>query len=864
MQSLSFFFRLTAWFSLRQLRMHPWRVMTVLLGIGLGAAVFTSVRLAVDASLDSFTRSMDLLSSKADWVVTRPGGRVPETLVVKLRNDPGVETASPMLSSYVDVSGEDEAPFLLIGLDPISDRPLRSWRATRSRESGFSVLEKLITTPYTLLLSQRLAERLGLEPGNTVKLEHVRQIAPFKILHTLEPSGLALVDGGYMAITDMATMQEFTGAQGWVDRIDLKLKPQADPSDVDRIRSMLPPGLALDPPGETKKTGNTLIRAYQLNLSVLSFVSLFVGMFLVYSLVSLNAASRRREVAILRSLGASSRLVFSLFISEGMILGILGWLVALPIGSLLVRYLVQGVSSTINDLFVRVRVDGIKLDTWEILLSLGVTLFVSSLAAYGAAQEVRRIAPREAMLIHGSPHSSSFSNRTWTCAGLLLIAITWPLSKLPGLPGLPLAGYLAVFVLFAGFSLLSPWILQLMGTHLSPLLRRLGGEPGFLGGRYVRDAGKRAAVSVGALITAMALFVALVITIHSFRYTVELWVNQTLGGDLFLRAKMAGLNQYRDSLPEEVVRGLQKLSGNAKVLPYRRIPLRMGDIPYQLEATDFELLSQDWGLIMMEGDLEKLMPKMVAGSGVIVSEVFANQTGLGIGERYHVRLGNADLDLPILGMCRDYRTQGGVVYMALKPFQSLTGDHEWSGARFFFTNRHQDLAAAADRLKADIIRCCAKRHPLEIASGLELRREVLRIFDETFAITSVLLLIALLVAGLGVTSTLTVLVLERVRELNTLSAVGASSRQIRSMIFWEAVLMVSAGESIGLVCGLFLSHLLIFVINRQSFGWTFLYRIDWGSLLVSLPLILGAALVAALPAIRLALNSSPALVLKEH
>jgi len=72
-----------------------------------------------------------------------------------------------------------------------------------------------------------------------------------------------------------------------------------------------------------------MVRSYQLNLSVLSFVSLFVGMFLVYSLVSLHATSRRHELAILRSVGASSRLIFLLFLTEGAFFGCVGWLLAL-------------------------------------------------------------------------------------------------------------------------------------------------------------------------------------------------------------------------------------------------------------------------------------------------------------------------------------------------------------------------------------------------------------------------------------------------------------------------------------------------------------------------------------------------------
>jgi putative ABC transport system permease protein len=286
-------------------------------------------------------------------------------------------------------------------------------------------------------------------------------------------------------------------------------------------------------------------------------------------------------------------------------------------------------------------------------------------------------------------------------------------------------------------------------------------------------------------------------------------------------------------------------------------------MPYQLEAVNFDLLLRHADFMLLQGDLEDIKEALILGRGVLVSEVFSNQTGLGRGDSYRVQLGEVTLAAPILGVFRDYRTQGGIVYTDLSGFQRLTGDPRWSGARLFFKDRKQDPGPALDRLRAELVRCCAQKHPLDMASGYELRREILEIFDQTFAITMVLLLIALLVAGIGITTTLTMLVLERIRQLNTLVAVGAAFRQIRSMIFWEAVLMVTAGEGIGLVCGFFLSYILIFVINRQSFGWTFLYKVDWSQLILSLPLIMIAALLAALPAARLVVRSSPAQALKE-
>jgi putative ABC transport system permease protein len=171
-----------------------------------------------------------------------------------------------------------------------------------------------------------------------------------------------------------------------------------------------------------------------------------------------------------------------------------------------------------------------------------------------------------------------------------------------------------------------------------------------------------------------------------------------------------------------------------------------------------------------------------------------------------------------------------------------------------------DPVAVIGQVRGVLLSCCADG--LEMMEGRRLREAIVRIFDETFAITTVLLLISLVVAALGIATTLAVLVLQRRRQLNTIRAVGGSARQLRRMIFWEAGFMVIVGQAAGLACGFILSTLLIFVVNRQSFGWTFLYRVDWTALLTALPLIFGAALLAALPAVNLALRGSPATLLR--
>ncbi len=849
-----FFFRLFVWFNLRQVQRHPWRALAVVLGIALGAAVFTSVRIAVDASLDAFTRSMDAISGRADQVVTQPGGRVPEDLVARLRAIPGV-VAAPVMTTYTRQAGGGRS-FLLVGIDPLMDRAMRSWEKA-GPAGGEAAWLQIMAEPFTLLAGEALAREAGWDSGGQVILTHRSGDTPFTVVGRISTEGLGALANGRMALCDIATFQEFTGTFDRVDRIDLQLAaPDAGlPAEA---AAAIGPNLKVGPPGSVKASGEDMIRAYQVNLSFLSFTSLFVGMFLVYSLVAMNAAARRRELAILRAVGASPRSVHWLFVGEGALYGLAGWALAMPLGSLLVRHLLDGVSATISTLFVRVHVDRLTLDFWEILLSLAMTVIVAMLAALQPAQAAGRVPPREVMMAVRRSEASRPTVRRLALTGLAGLLLVWPLAQLPAVRGVPLAGYLACLLLFAGFALLAPWMLRQAGRHLHPLTRYRSRGPAHLAAGYLRDSLARIAIAVGALITAVALFTALVIMVRSFRHTVELWVEQTISGDLFVTTRMAETNRVWEPLPPLLVDDLGQRE-DIDMVPNRRFSLFHEGHAFQLEAMDFEAFRVHGRFFWLQGG-DHLMPPLARGEGVLLSEVFARRSGLGVGDTFHIRLRGHDLAWPVLGLVRDYRTHGGVVFCSLADLDRRLGGLAWGGVRIFFTDRSRDIDAATARLQDELVLRFGER--LTMMPGSALRSAVLKIFDETFAITTVLLLIALLVAALGITTILTVRVLERTAELNTISALGGSRGQIRAMILWEAFFIVAVGEILGVLCGFGLSYLLVYVINRQSFGWTFLYGVDWAALAVSLPLIVAAALAAAMPAMRLAVRTSPAALLR--
>jgi putative ABC transport system permease protein len=589
MQRLLFYLKFFVWFSLRNMRKHPVRALTVLFGIALGAAVFTSVRLSIHASLDSFSKSMDLVTGSAEMVVVQPGGRVPEQLIAALLRHPAVRSASPLLSTYVRSANGEDQPFLLIGLDPILDQSIRSWQIDDAKEPQTGTWLDLLGDPYTIIVSQPLAGKYEWQRGDTIALEHTHQTASLRIAGVMASQGLALVDGGRVAITDIATFQEFTGTYGRVDRIDLLLSPGAADRDLASVRDILPESVILNAPSAARESGRAMIQAYQLNLSILSFASLFVGMFLVYSLVALNATARRHELAVLRSTGASAGLLFGVFLSEGALLGFAGWLAAIPISSILVRYMLHGVSQTISTLFVRVEVSALSLSIWEIMLSFAVTVFVSILAALQPARQAMLVSPKEALEISQHGMQVKKSPQKLALGGLFCIAVVLPLSRLPGVLHVPLPGYFAILMIFVGFALLAPWFLTRMGSYLSPVLLRTAGIPAYLAGRYMRDSGNRTAVSVGALITAVALFASLVIMIFSFRKTVEIWTYQTVSGDLFLTPKLNEVNEFRQPISAEAAAWFQAMDHQVEIVPNRRYFLRYGNFPYEFEILDLDV-----------------------------------------------------------------------------------------------------------------------------------------------------------------------------------------------------------------------------------------------------------------------------------
>ena len=171
--------------------------------------------------------------------------------------------------------------------------------------------------------------------------------------------------------------------------------------------------------------------------------------------------------------------------------------------------------------------------------------------------------------------------------------------------------------------------------------------------------------------------------------------------------------------------------------------------------------------------------------------------------------------------------------------------------------------ADSQKVRREILEAAAGRQVL-IFSDREIRGEAIRVFDRTFAITYALEAIAVLVAVMGVAGALLALVIDRRREFGLLRFLGASSRQIRKLILVEAGMLGLLANLAGFLLGYFLSRILIFVINKQSFGWTIRFHWPVGVLAGALTLVYTVTVLAGLYPAQVAVELNPLEVVHEE
>ncbi len=816
---------MNTWQLLRELssaewRAHPWRQALAVLAVALGVALAFSVHLINQSALAEFSQAVRSANGQPD-VQLICTAVCDDALADRLSMQPGVALASPVLEvdSYALTEAGQRVALKLMGVDALQVFAVAPDLLPRAADNNdrFSALD-----PLAVFLNAAAQQRLKLRTGDTLRMQHGLRTASFAV------HGQVAAAGPPLAVADLAGVQAAFDQVGQLSRIDLRLAP-----GFDAQRLSLPADWRIAHAQDGEQRVSQLSRAYRVNLTVLALVALFVGSFLVFSVLALSVAQRVPQLALLGVLGLSAKERGAWIRAECFVIGIAGSVLGIAAGTGLAKAALAVLAGDLGGGYFPGIAPALQWSPWAALVFAGLGVVAALIGGWLPAQQAALLAPAQALKgLGGSARTAH--GRPW---GWTVMALGGALAFAPPIAGLPLAAYTSVALLLIGGIACVP-------QAVAALVRAIGVPSStlpLLAVQRARHDLPAATVAVAGVVASLALAVAITVMVASFRQGVTQWLDQVLPADLYARTATSASAAQQAYLPPGYAQTAAALPGVARVEAARLLPLALAPERPRVMLISRRINDPAQDLPLLAAPL----PPDAVHINVFVTEAMVALYGAQPGRTLDLPLANTTTTVFVRGVWRDYARQFGAVVMDERDYQRVTSD-----------TRHNDLALwlAPGAQSADVQRGLREIDGagawIEFASAQDIRQLSLRIFDRSFAVTYYLQAVAIAIGLAGIVASFSAQALARRREFGLLVHLGFTHRQIVTVVAGEGATWTAAGALLGLALGLVVAAVLVHVVNPQSFHWTMELLLPWPRLAVLCVAVIVAGSAAAAYAAR--------------
>ena len=774
----------------RTLASRPVRSLLTIAGIGLGVAVLCA-SLTLGAALDAAVqRTVNDMVGRADLRVSGfLEGGLSEGAVTTIITGENVVDAAPIVEhrtfpTSARGGGASEA-ITVLGIDPTSylrlhDLPL----------AAGTMLDR--TDEPVALVSQELADEDGYGLGSRLSLLGANGRTELRVVGILPGFG-PVAGTARSAIIPIDIARAAFGIAG-ASHVDLQLEPGTVDAVESHLAARMTEPYVLAAPANIAANLRASSVSFQGTAALVAAIVLFVGAFLIVNTLSMTVGERAREVGLLRAAGATrtqlSRFVFSGALALGLIgagLGVLtGWLMAL---------LMAGAVRDATGLSAAVTAVDPAGAVTAALVGIGITI----LAAIEPALAAAHISPVEALRARLDLPQVRRGRLAWIGGIFVIVAVlamlVWPPVAAASSTGRALAVYGVLLVA----TLLTPFVVRplarVLGYPVSLILRL---EASLARGSLARDR-SRTTLTLGSLVIGLAMIVALGWSAQAARATAFAWLEDVVPGDEVVTS-------IRPVAPDEGVEAeLAAVPGVHQVSPIASFDIAFRGARLDAAAVSGQDLLDDGRLTAVAGDRTAALRALDVGGAAILPVGIAQRLGLSVGDTMHVPVGVArSIDLRVAAIVE--RSIPGTSGEAI-----LVGWHDATtslgvlGADAFAVRFTPGAGAqAAPALRATAQSLALEANPIERIQGA-----VADALARVFSVFDVLALVAVIVAALGIVNTLTMGVLERVREIGVLRAIGMSRRQAMRMVVVEAAILGIVGVVLGAVAGIAVGAVLL-------------------------------------------------------
>jgi putative ABC transport system permease protein len=762
-------------------------------------------------------------------------GLSPES-VAAIDEAPGVVVAAPVLErrtylvpELTAVDSAPPAPVTVLGIDPDAEAQIRDLTLVAG-----DALEG--PQRFGALVTERLAREDGLKIGSDVTFQGGVD-GPL----SLEVQGIIAGDGpfvgssGRTVVVPLVTAQRLLEYDG-VSRVDIIVGEGATDAEV---ASALEVALTTEPYVlSSRQDMAASLRAstadFRAITALIAAVALFVGAFLIFNTLSMTVTERIRELGLLRAAGATRRQLARFVLFQAGVLAVAGSALGLAVGAGLALVMAQYVRAVGSIPF-----DAPDLGLSAVLISVGIGLLVTLAASIEPARRAGSIPPVEALKARLDPASARRARLRWLIGVFVAVGFAGLLAWPQGAVGSGLIRSLAVYSLLLAVVLVSPYLLggiaRVAGLPFRWLFRL---EERLARSALARDR-SRTALTVGALTAGLAMIVAIGGVAGHSRAAASAWLADVIPGEELLTSIRPV------ALDEPVIDEIAGIDGVASVSPIATFDVASRGLRTDAAAVVGADLLADGRIRLVAGDRSAALKALDERGSVIVPLALAARDELNVGSELVLAIGEGRvLKLGVVGIAeRTLPGRGGE--SILVGWKDATDALGVTGADAlavrYVPGREADARPNVDD--------AATQSALEPASLASVAGAVDVALGRVFGLFDALAIIAVIVAALGIVNTLSMNVLERVRELGVLRAAGMTRRQVRRTVIVEAGILGISGSVLGIVTGLAAGALMIVLA-----GGTLRIGIDlpWASIGLAVLLGVGLSMLAAWYPARLA------------
>ena len=802
----------------RYLRGRPLRAVLTTLAIVFGVLVIFGMNLMLPTMTRAFQANVLAAADQVDATITlKTSDAFDAAIASRVAAVEGVSVVSGLLSRTVNLpadyfdgdpaAADPVSAVSLVGVNIDQATAMRSYQPADGR-----FLEQ--TDTNAAVISRSLAELLGVGVGDTLTLPTPAGETPLTVIGVLPPRAQL---GNEEVLVTLAQAQTLLEMPGRINTVEANF----DVVNEDERATI--EAAILGELGDTFQLGGLSANSELLaNLGVaqgifnlLGLLALLMGGFIIFNTFRTVVAERRRDIGMLRTLGAGRRTILGTFLVEGLLQGVVGTALGLVAGYLMALLgvsLLAPMLGRMMNIQIGSPIVAPGLVLGSIIVGVGVTLLAGLLPAMSAG----RVTPLEAL----RPSVGAVTLRRLTgigfWAGVIMIALGAAalLTRTISLIGL------GAVLFVVGLILVAPALVTPIARFFSGLLAAIFARSGtaqLAEGNLSRQP-SRAAITASTMLIGMAILIMAASVISSVTDGFGQVMRRSLGSDYILIPPSIAAWGSNVGSGAELADTLRDIDGVDVVSSLRFAPSQADGAPVSLLGIDPATYPEVSGLTFNEGDASAYAA-LNDGRAAIINPVLRMSTGAGIGDEIELITPGGAQPYTVVGIGGDYlNAKIATVYISQANIAADFGRNE---DVLLQANLAPDADPAA--VEADMKAALRDYPQFRLISGQEYIEENLRIFDSAFAAMYALVIFLAVPSLIAMINTLAIGVIERTREIGMLRAVGATRKQVRTIVLAEALILSALGTVFGVLGGLYLGYMGVVALEAAGFPMIYVF-----------------------------------------